>query len=153
MIAKIPMADKRSRNGERGSILLLTLMLLAILTILGVAATQSTWFEMKVANNDRFSREAFERADTGISLVIADPTILGDTNITTGSPQTKTDPDLPNFEAKVEYMGAETGGVSLRGSGYSAESFRAHTYDITSTGTAPQGARSTVSVGGYRIGF
>lgn len=138
----------RVRRDEKGSVLILTLMLLAILTVLGLAATQSSWFEVSIASNDRLFRNSFTAAESTLSEVIGDPVVLGEANL--DEPQLW--PDDANPRAEVEYLGASSG-ATLRGSGYSAGKFRAHTYQIDAVGEAPRGGRSTVSVAGYRVGF
>lgn len=51
---------------EQGSILVIGLVMLAFLTILGIAATRTTEIEIKIAGNDEYHKIAFYSADSGI---------------------------------------------------------------------------------------
>jgi Tfp pilus assembly protein PilX len=51
---------------EQGSILVIGLIMLAFLTIIGIAATRTTEIEIKVAGNDEYHKIAFYSADSGI---------------------------------------------------------------------------------------
>lgn len=134
---------------ERGSILIVTLMMLSILTLLGMAATQSSIFEISLSTAEKLYNEAFNSAETGLAVVIANSDILGDGNVDTAASQNLT---VGNFSAVVQYQGASSG-ASLRGSGYSAGKFRAHNYRITSTGIAARETQTQVMAEGYRVGF
>jgi hypothetical protein len=51
---------------EQGSILVIGLVMLAFLTILGIAATRTAEIEIKIAGNDEFHKIAFYSADSGV---------------------------------------------------------------------------------------
>jgi Tfp pilus assembly protein PilX len=51
---------------EQGSILVIGLIMLAFLTILGIAATRTSQIEIQVAGNDEYHKIAFYSADSGI---------------------------------------------------------------------------------------
>ena len=53
-------------RSEDGSILVIGLIMLAFLTILGIAATRTTEIEIQIAGNDEFHKIAFYSADSGI---------------------------------------------------------------------------------------
>lgn len=55
--------DKR---GEQGSVLVVALLILVLLTIIGVSATTTTNIETQVAGNEKFHKIAFYNADSGI---------------------------------------------------------------------------------------
>ena len=56
-------------DNESGSILLITLMVLMALTLIGIFATQTTTVEIEIAGNDKFHKEAFYDADSGVYTV------------------------------------------------------------------------------------
>ena len=144
-------------SNERGSVLLLSLMLLVVLTIIGLAATSKTIVEQSISSNDRLYRGAFYAAESGLAWVAATPGLYGDLNLDPANPlNPPNEPALSaqnGYDVNVAYQGISVGGLSLRGSGFSAGKFRAHDYLVTSTGTGPGGATSVVSVMGFRIGF
>lgn len=63
---------------EKGSTLVLALMILVILTLLGIAATNTSIIEIQIAGNEKAYQEAFFKADAGISFVVAECPPVGD---------------------------------------------------------------------------
>lgn len=57
---------------EKGSTLVLALMILVILTLIGIAATNTSTIEIQIAGNERAYKEAFFKADAGVSYVVAE---------------------------------------------------------------------------------
>lgn len=53
---------------ESGFVLITALIIMLILTIIGIAATNTSVFEIQIAGNDRVHKETFAQADAGISL-------------------------------------------------------------------------------------
>lgn len=164
-------------HNENGSVLVLTLMLLVILTILGMAATQTTIFELQITGNERQYRQVFNGAETGLAATVPDSESLGDNNITVdtftrltfnGAETIRETVDrddgsvvasviepgngLRDTRVDVLYQSSDAG-ASLRGSGYSAGKFKAHNYEVRSLATNPGGAGSEVRAQGYRVGF
>lgn len=50
---------------DQGFALVITLMILALLTVIGTAAINTTSFELKIAGNERMARQRFIAADSG----------------------------------------------------------------------------------------
>lgn len=61
---KLPKSRK-----EQGALLILTLLILLVVSMLGMAAIDSTGLEMKMASNSRLQQEAFEAAEYTLSWV------------------------------------------------------------------------------------
>jgi len=59
---KLPMMNQ---DGEKGAVLLVTMMILLILTLLGVAAISTTTSEIRIAGNAKFQNMVFYGADGG----------------------------------------------------------------------------------------
>lgn len=53
-------------TNEEGSILVIALLMLALLTLIGVGATRTTRMEVRVAGNDECHKIAFYCADSGV---------------------------------------------------------------------------------------
>lgn len=51
---------------EEGSVLIVALFILVILTLLGIMATTNTETEIQIAGNEKFHKIAFQNADSGI---------------------------------------------------------------------------------------
>ena len=56
----------RSVNNDRGSAMIIALLILVVLTILGITATTTTEIEVMIAGNERFHKIAFYNTDSGI---------------------------------------------------------------------------------------
>ncbi len=54
------------QNNEQGSVLVVALVILVLLTIIGISATTTTNIETQIAGNDKFQKIAFYIADGGI---------------------------------------------------------------------------------------
>ena len=64
--------DSRLRD-ENGSILVVAMMILVILTIIGIVATNMSTVELNIAGNELAYKKAFYAADAGVSLIVAVP--------------------------------------------------------------------------------
>jgi len=62
---------------QRGSLMLVTLVILAIVTILGISTMDSTGMEMQMSSNSRTYQEAFEAAEYVLSWVEANVAAAG----------------------------------------------------------------------------
>ena len=78
-------------KSERGSTLIMALVLMVVLTIIGIAVTKTSKTEVQLAGNEKYYKEAFYNADSGISFIVATaPSISGltpgpNTEITSGA--------------------------------------------------------------------
>ncbi len=50
-------------NNQRGSALVVALLMLVVLTLIGISATTTTTFELQIAGNDKLYKQAFYAAD------------------------------------------------------------------------------------------
>ncbi len=57
-------------GNESGFVLVISMFILVILTIIGIAATSTTQIELQIAGNDKAIREAFHYADGGVENAI-----------------------------------------------------------------------------------
>ena len=56
---------------QSGAILVVGLVLLLVLTVLGISTMSTASLELNMAGNDQFSENAFQLAETGIDVTIA----------------------------------------------------------------------------------
>jgi hypothetical protein len=56
----------KQQNSEQGSVLIVALFILVILTLLGILATTTTETEIHIAGNEKFHKIAFQNADSGV---------------------------------------------------------------------------------------
>jgi len=121
---------------QSGVALVLALVMIVILTLIGLASTYTSTFEMKLSGNKRGTTDAFYAADSGVQVVTA--------NVDNFSLPGKyvdnkynpfTDPKNPNpTKAKVLIQYDTTQEGSPRGSGFSAISFEFKHFVIDSKG-------------------
>jgi len=83
-------------NGENGSIILLALIMLALLTVIGLSSSQTSIMESRIATNEQLYNIAFYKADggteTGMVLIEdgiefrgwPDDIVYGEANISNG---------------------------------------------------------------------
>jgi hypothetical protein len=121
---------------QSGVALVLALVMIVILTLIGLASTYTSTFEMKLSGNKRGTTDAFYAADSGVQVVVA--------NVDNFSLPGKyvdnkydpfTDPKNPNptkANVLVQYDTTQEG--SPRGSGFSAISFEFRHFVIDSKG-------------------
>jgi hypothetical protein len=147
-------------GNEQGSVLIASLLTLALLTLIGVAATTTTTSDMHVSGNEKSYKLAFYAAEAARGYVAASPALYGPNNIAIGGKiyfPNNGDPSeayalgsKQSFDGDVEYMGSS---APPRGSGFQVGKFKAHRYAMTISGHAILDAESEIEAGFYRIGF
>ncbi len=145
---------------ERGSVLVVGLLILVTVTIIGIAATRTTEVGLQIAGNEKSHRKAFYAAEASRGWVARKKTIYGAANIVQNQGLSFPDPDNPaevleldstaRFNGVVDYLGAT---APPRGSGYEVGKFKAHRYRMTCLGKGPASSESRIEAGFYRIGF
>ena len=162
-------------RNEEGSVIVLALVLLVLLTILGISATQTSTIEVQIASNERHAVQNLYQAEAGghYTLEIV-KTWMTDTFLTAAetaafSTQNNVDidsdgaPDV-NIEIRcIEITGTPIGGLSdgandlpLQkhiapppvGSGYSLNDYEVRRYGITATSIS---GSSQVQIGAYKV--
>jgi hypothetical protein len=56
-------------KNEDGSVLIVALLILVLLTIIGISATTTTNIELQIAGNEKFHKIAFYHADSGVYTI------------------------------------------------------------------------------------
>jgi len=148
-------------NNEKGTVLVVALLILVILTIIGISATTTTDIETQIAGNEKFQKIAFYAAEAARGYVPGNTWLYDGTNLNPTGPGK----DFPNpldssekyslsskqsFKGDVKYSGIS---AAPRGSGYEVEDFKAHNYRMRCYGYGPSNAKIQIETGFYRIGF
>ncbi len=101
MDKNLPLFFNKRVSDEKGSTLVVTMLILVILTIISVSLSNTSRTEMQIASNDQFYKIAFHNADTGINVTsrlieaFFQENFDGiDLPVTTGSPPNN-EPPLP----------------------------------------------------------
>lgn len=108
-----PMNHKQTReqvsDREGGSVLIIALIMLVLLTIIGISASKTSEIEVMIAGNERVAKENFYVAEGSVRRSVM---ILQNTDLKNNAPHwiyQDFDPD----DAKAEYKDMETGGRIL----------------------------------------
>jgi hypothetical protein len=152
----------RTYKDEKGSATAIVLMVMALVSMVGVAATKTTTTELQIATNDQIHKIAFYAAEAARAYVAFNSDLYGSGNIEAGNPvdfpddtdDTVREPvalaSAQSFNGEVEYLNSS---APPRGSGYQVGKFRAHIYEMTCDGYGPRNSESRIQAGFYRIGF
>ncbi len=141
-------------NKERGSALMLSLLLIFVMSLIGVSTMRSATLEKRMAANSVQTAYAFQAAETATEERVNDQTVfsnaytLNGTSIIKNTTQT-TDPKKPITSNSVRYLGegGATGNSIGLGSGFTALRF-----EVIGEAELPAvNARAQVVQGGYLI--
>lgn len=136
-------------NAQHGGALIVGLVLLAVLTLLGVAGMKTSIMELTMAGNKQFSEDAFQAAETGIDRALQAGVF--NTGTPTLAPKALVRPKHNStVESRTDFMRrtrVPQGGFSLGEDG-----FEAYHFQVLSTGTAPRNAVSTHRQWFYVVG-
>jgi hypothetical protein len=162
------MKQKFQLDNEKCSVMALSMVLLVLLTILGIAVLTSSSIDTQIAGNELRHKLAFYAAESATAYVTRSPDLYGPDNITAGTPHYFPNNTIPyvgitsglptalsinanqSFNGEVEY---ERPLSPPRGSGYSVGKFKAHQYRMVCNGYSSKETTKNIVVGFYRIGF
>lgn len=150
------------QKGEQGSVLVVALVMIILLSIIGISASRTTSTELLIAENEKSHKTAFYAAEAARGYVARKTILYGLNNITVGGSI-----DFPNpldsaeeyllstspkqtFKGDVEYLGSFP---VPRGKGFEVGKFQAHKYKMTCYGYGSSNAQSKVETGFFRVGF
>jgi len=134
---------------QDGAALIVGLVMLMVLTLLAISSMTSSTTEVAMAQNAQYTQNAFQAAETGIDLAIANSnwSTLAATAVPTaqipGSAGNYVAYDLVFDEATPVPSGFSIGA----GAG-----FLSYHFDVSSTGTSNRGATSTHQQSFYVVG-
>ena len=162
------MKPKFMTANEKGSIMVLAVVLLFLLALLGMAALSTSSIEAQIAGNELRHELAYYAAESAIAYVANSPDLYGPDNvtpgidhyfpnntspyvaITTGFPAAQRIGATQSFNGRVQYQRVSS---FHRGSGCSVGTFKAYHYTIVCNGYARNNTEESIEVGFYRIGF
>lgn len=93
---------------QTGAAIIIALIMMVVLTLIGIASTFTSTFEIKLSGNKRGATDAFYGADSGLNVIVARTNNFDRTNYnpTTHKYNPFTDPqnvNLTNAEVNVNY--------------------------------------------------
>ncbi len=140
---------------ESGSVLIIALLLMVLLSLLGVTLLTVAATEHGVAYNGHWSEGALHAAEAGVNRGLNQLTANAQTSIqaiaSTGIGIVYTYRSghrTDNAPQPLEFVGSrvEEGYSIAVGTGYNPSGYAFHTYQINATGTGPRNARREVEV-------
>ena len=142
---------------DRGSALVVALLILVLLTLMGISATTTSTIEVQMAGNEKFHEMAFYAAESGWQEALnwLDRQYPGITeqvgwNASSGTFATGDNYDAPDYIPLAEdnntgyYLKIDFAGTTPV-AGYSSD-YRRFNYRVNSVGMGPGNARSVVEV-------
>ena len=135
---------------QSGVALIVGLLLLMVLTVIGTSSMNTATLELVMAGNAQFREEAFQAAETGIDLAIAQhaysiesPATLPATSLGDGSYSTR---------AVVTFTQSTPVPDLAFSLGDGSSALQAFHFEIVAVGMAPRNAESTHNQGFYVLG-
>ena len=165
--------NKSTINNEKGFVLITSLMMLVVLMVIGIAATNTTTVELQISGNDKAAKQTFYQADAGTQIGIelvedaifeagySDNTDIGAVRVNNGDfylNQTLpawTNPDADFDQTDIIFSGSSNiafGNAIQMVAGYEGKGKAAGsggidlTYDIQSRHSGPNNSEETVII-------
>lgn len=142
------------RRGQSGAVLIVSMIILVMLTLLGVAAMNTSSLEEKMASNSQEQVHAFQAAESGYSQAFTDPFAYSGNTCPGGAtfgPVTVnnysgSDNDLTYCSKFMGFSEVPPSNPGLWGTDY-----RAAHFNMRSTGTSGGNLSATVNGGAYQV--
>ena len=121
---------------HRGTVLVIALVLLLIITLLATTGMAMSTAEFVMAGNEQFHRKAIDAASAGVETVIA--------RLSAESPEQRASIEAVGSTAAGDYLAdVRSAGEESSLSGFSADKFIGLHFDIDSTGGSARNATDT----------
>lgn len=142
------MTHPSTRKAQQGATLVVGLVLLLVLTVLGVSGMNTATMEVTMASNTQFQQDAFQAAEDGIDIAIAQR------NYTTVSATTVPFIGNPDYDRQsiTTFMTTTPVPDLAFSMGSSTGSVQAFHFDIQSVGIGPRNARDVHNQSFYVVG-
>jgi hypothetical protein len=148
-------------HNQNGFAIITAIFVLALITLSGVMVIQTTNNELKISTNDQINKTSFYAAEAARTYVVFNGNLSDSSNMEPGIPRNFPDADpaviqplsadsSQSFNGTVEYINSA---MPPRGSGYKAEQFQAHRYQMVCNGYGPRNSQTTIEAGFFRIRF
>ena len=150
----------RSHESQKGAVLFTALVMMVLMTLLAVTMMGNTAIDEKMAQNSQDQNRAFQAAETGIEMAIANSGSLNTSNAF------KADGTNTFSQGDAATLGSSTTGYGVsvtyssvflqktpvtRGSGFDS-TFANYWFELRSKANTDTGASSTVSLGMFQVG-
>jgi Tfp pilus assembly protein PilX len=141
-------------NGrERGSALIIGLVLLAVITLLAVAGMNASTMDLQVASNVQSSQGAFQASERALTVAM-NTTMSDTTQAALVVPEIVAPGTADRYKYTVRFN-ATNGITEVPSGGFSlgeGVGFKAYHFDVTATGTSSRDASTTTTQSYYVVG-
>ena len=146
-----------SHGKQHGAILIVSLIILLVMTVLGLAATGSSNMELRMAGNNERINTTLQAAESAVEATINNINLLGQAlnssasinqSIRLNSAYDAASQPVKS-EAEISYVGQ--GGVEGFSLGINNNNFVAHNFEVVGTGSMQGNVTSITSQGVYRV--
>ncbi len=151
----------RIPTSQSGAVLFTALVLMVMMTLLAVTMMGNTAMDEKMAQNSQDKNRAFQAAETGIEMAIANSGSMNTSNSITDSSgvssfsqgdETTLGTSVTGYGVSVTYSSVFLQKTPVtRGSGFDS-SFANYWFELQSKARTDTGAESTVSLGMFQVG-
>ncbi len=133
-------------RGERGTTLIVTLAIMVILVLIGIAALTTSSIDLRITGNERVQKQAFNWAEAGLDFGRACPPESWVTIHSKGTPS-KRDyrPTGQQYEVTVTFEEE----INMPRGGRSGQGLSAYLFRINSTGFGGNQAQSQMEMRGW----
>ena len=148
-------------TSQSGAVLFTALVLMVLMTLLAVTMMGNTSMDEKMAQNSQDKNRAFQAAETGIEMAIANSGSMNTSNSITDSSgvssfsqgdETTLGTSVTGYGVSVTYSSVFLQKTPVtRGSGFDS-SFANYWFELQSKARTDTGAESTVSLGMFQVG-
>jgi Tfp pilus assembly protein PilX len=154
-----------SLANEQGSVMVIALIILALVTVLGISSTTTTSIELQIAANDKFNKISFFSAESGWQRAVnwldrqypmltenAGSDMSGaEMTFSSGKYANPDNVSLntansASYRSQVQFTGAKNA------AGYSSD-FKRYTYAVSSAGDGPNNALSQVNITAGKVTY
>jgi len=138
-------------RNQSGTALVIALIMIIVISLIALASSYTSIFEIKLSGNKRGSTDAFYAADTGVGEIT---TNIANFNLNSYNAPTNqyvpfndpnnTTPNPTNAQVNITYTPAQSG--PPRGMGFSAYNLNYAYYQVQSVGKDQAGTGSTTTI-------
>jgi Tfp pilus assembly protein PilX len=160
MIIVDEMRPITKQSTQTGAVLVTALVMMVLMTLLAVTMMGNTAMDEKMAQNSQDKNRAFQAAETGIEMAIANSGSMNTSNqIDSSGVNSFSQGDATTLGSSVTGYGVSVTYSSVflqktpvtRGSGFDS-SFANYWFELQSQAKTDTGAESTVSLGMFQVG-
>ncbi len=133
------------QSNQKGTVLVMSMSILVILTLIGVSAMRNSSLEVKMATSVQDTTNAFHAAESGLGKMLS---TTGNFDVSAETTASYTFGSYASTEIKTNFIDFSP---PPRGSGYSIINYQTANFDQKSTGTTTSNAKSVIHQGIYQV--